>query len=266
MPSGPAYDGELTTVTDLLQVVRSSGLLGLHHSHIRGWFRGQSDSSWDLTPGVYRPGFHVKDEHERLLKERHLTQDFRAMSSGLLPYPKSESDLYFIQQHYRMPTRQLDWTTSPLAALWFAAESHDGRDGALFIIDAYTLGPHQSGKWKDGSDFQGIASSRNPLFEEALYPIFRWMEAAHFPSFIVPVRPDQFDRRIALQRGCFTFHPPGCGTLTRDATRSFKAFRIPSGSKAGLRDELALLGIDQFSIYGDLDHLSDYLKYIHKAV
>src|SRR5262245_17322956 len=123
MPSSDQSNGDVTSVTNLLEKIRASDFLGSHHPHIRGWFRGQSDSNWRLTPGVYRPGFNVKDENARLLKERHLTQDFRAMSAGLLAGNKSESEIYFIQQNYRMPTRLLDWTTNPLAALYFAVET-----------------------------------------------------------------------------------------------------------------------------------------------
>jgi hypothetical protein len=259
------YDGEVKTVTELLEVIQSTGLLGLHHAHIRGWFRGQSDSSWELTPGVYRPNFNVSDEVSRLAKERHLTQDFRAMSAGLLASPISECDLYFVQQHYRMPTRLLDWTTNPLAALHFAVESHPNSDGAFVIVDAYKLGPDQRGKWRDGRAFEGVASSQSPLFEEALWPIFQWQDPEHFPSFILPVRPNQFDRRITLQRGCFTFHPPECGTLKKDVFRGLKAYCVPSASKPKLHQELALLGVDQFSIFGDLDHLAGHLKSAHRV-
>ena len=200
MPDSHTFDGVVESVTDLLQEIRSTGLLGLNHAHIRGWFRGQADSSWGLTPGVYRQDFHANDEGERLSKERHMTQDFRAMSAGLLSSPKNEAELYFLQQHYRMPTRLLDWTTSPLAALYFAVETNSPNDAALFMIDAYRLGPDQKGKRSSEMDFQGIASSRDPLFEQALFPIMRWQDAAHFPSFILPVRPDQFDRRIDPSR------------------------------------------------------------------
>ena len=121
------FDGVVKCVTGLLEQIQSSGLSDLKHSHthIRFWFRGQPDSSWQLTPAVYRPDFHVKDEDARLNKERHLTQDFRAMSAGLLTSPKNESDIYFIQQHYRMPTRLLDWTTSPLVSCFALLKGGD---------------------------------------------------------------------------------------------------------------------------------------------
>jgi hypothetical protein len=216
-----------------------------------------------LSPGVYRESFHAEDEDARLLKERHITQDFIIMSAGLLTGTKSEAELYFLQQHYRMPTRLLDWTTSPLAALYFAVEKDLEKDASVFSLDAYDLGPDQKAKWKDGREFVGLASGRSPMLKNALRPIFRWKDKG-FPDFILPVRPDQFDRRISLQRGCFTFHPPGKGTLDNNVLPSLQAFRIPADAKPKILVELALLAVDKFSIFGDLDHLAEYLKYVHK--
>src|SRR6266496_928174 len=102
--SGPMFDGDVNSVTDLIEEIRATDLPRLHHSHVRVWFRGQSNASWELSPGVYRSSFKANDEEARLLKERHLTQDFGAMSAGLLSGPKNETESYFIQQHYRMPT------------------------------------------------------------------------------------------------------------------------------------------------------------------
>jgi hypothetical protein len=122
-------DENITCVINLYVRIKSISLEE-HHAHKRRWFRGQSDAEWGLWPGVYRPGFTAADEDDRLMKERHLTQDFRALSAGLLTSSKNEADLYFLQQHYRMPTRLLDWTTSPLAALYFAVGSESDTDGA----------------------------------------------------------------------------------------------------------------------------------------
>jgi hypothetical protein len=251
------------SVSQLLSFIQESIRHKRHHSHIRFWFRGQSNSTWRLSPGVYRPSFNAKDEEERLVKERDLTHDFRAMAAGLLTGSNTEAELYFLQQHYRMPTRLLDWTTSPLTALYFAVSSDPGIDAALFSLDAYSLAKDRGGKYEDGRDFEGIASSRNSLFKQALYPIFRYQGNEYFPNFILPVRPHQFDRRISLQRGCFTFHPPGSGELTKDNANSLKVFLVPASAKETLRGELSTLAVDDFSIFGDLDHLASYLRYVY---
>jgi hypothetical protein len=41
---------------------------------------------------------------------------------------------------------------------------------------------------------------------------------------------------------------------------SLKALKIPKDKKEVILERLSLLGIDDFSVYGDLDHLAERLK------
>ena len=83
-------DLKVESVTSLLEEIEKSGLLGSPRAHIRVWFRGHADVSWELSPGVYRSSFNVRDEKWLLSKERQLTQDFGVMSAGLLSSPRSD--------------------------------------------------------------------------------------------------------------------------------------------------------------------------------
>jgi hypothetical protein len=254
--------GDIKNVQDLLKAIGECGFAHRDNPHVRVWFRGQADDKWPLSPGVYRPNFPETDETKRLRIERHMAQDFRVESAGLLTEAKDNAALYFLQQHYRMPTRLLDWSNSPLAALHFAVEELKPVDsnGIFYILDAYNLAPYQK---VPESEFRGIATSRSQIFKDALHTIFDWREPALFPKYIMPVRPDHVDKRVALQKGCFTFHPPGKGVLTEKETDSLLPFLVPKDSKKNLRDELFLLGIDPFAVYGDLDSLAARLKFAY---
>jgi hypothetical protein len=266
--------GNIDSVSQLLKHLgHDAKFLNEPAGHLRAWFRGHADETWKLVPGVYRPGFlpvdSADEEDKRLELERQLIGDFHIMSAGIRRGDEGEAELYFLQQHYRMRTRLLDWTNNPLAALHFAVSTHLNRDGRLFLMDAHQLGPEDrvlsatglADTTHYGRKFSGIADSRHPVFQEALHVIFcLWKRVVDFPDFIIPVRPDYFDRRITLQRGCFTFHVPKGRNLTRNENPTLSSYLIAKENKPRIARELAALGIDDFSIFGDLEHLSTSLK------
>lgn len=263
MPRQQKYDGVVKSVKDLLDRIADTGLAKSHHAHVKLWFRGHAGIDWELHPGVYRSGFSIAGEDERLRKEQHMSQDFRVEAAPLLTGRETDAELYFLQQHYRMPTRLLDWTTSPLHALYFAVSadpSDSVSDGELFMMDAYGFAPSQK-----LNGFRGIATARNPDFGKALDVIFQWKGAKDFSNFIIPVRPHHFDRRMSLQRSCFTFHVPERQVLTKAENNTLRSFSVPQESKQQIKEELFLFGIDDFSVYGDLEGLSRRLKTAYRV-
>lgn len=261
-----ANASEITSIKDLLERIDDSKLTEQYHSHLRIWFRGHSDNSWQLMPGVYRTNFICADEDNRLDKEQHLFQDFRVFSASMRKGTEDNSELYFLQQHYGMPTKLLDWSNQPLAALFFAASGDDKKDGELFFMDAYQLAKDQTIKDKKGNIYKGIATGRNPVFNEQLSPITQWGKLKEFSDFILPVRPDHFDKRMSLQRSCFTFHTHTRKELTVNENHSLLRYTIPKDAKVDIMKELALLGIDHFNIYGDLENLAKTLKANYKVL
>ena len=244
------------SVAELISHLQKLKLADTTQAHWRNWFRGHSRVGWRLEPGVYRPNFgSYVNEEDRLKSEQRLYQQFRVMSAGLRTGRESVEEIYFLQQHYRMPTRLLDWTTSALAALYFACCGHTDVDGEIFFLDAY--------KFKPRDKQSGIATARRKEFCNAIEVINKWKDSEDFPDYIIPVRPDAFDRRITLQRSCFTFHAPNHQELTTQENPSLNKWPVRASKKQTILRELVLLGIDDFSIYGDLEHLAEWLKISH---
>jgi hypothetical protein len=238
----------ITGVAELLTELEKREL-NKAHAHVRYWFRGQSKAGWALQPAVYRDGFgQYMNEADRFKTESHLYQDFRLSSAGIRTGRESDADIYFLQQHYRMPTRLLDWTNNALAALYFVCAEHDGEDGELFVMDAYQL-----------SKIDGIATSRRSVFIDAVKAVADWLSPDGLPEFIFPVRPDHFDRRMSLQRSCFTFHVPKEKVLMPTNYNSVVSLRVSGPHKRKIVRQLSLLGMDHFSVYGDLEHLAKTL-------
>jgi hypothetical protein len=264
-------EGTVQSIDEVLKVLREKGYISANHSQVRFLYRGHGMATWKLDPGVYREEFKVgtlregeDEEDARLRTEQHLSQDFRILSAGLRTGRETDLDIYFLQQHHGMPTRLLDWTNNPLAALYFAvANKHnDKSDGMFFAMDAYKLASDQ-GADRTKDDVQGIATSGRKYLTKAVAVITKWKKKADFGNYAIALRPDHFDARMSLQRSCFTFHVPKCPRLEPDRLNCLRAFTIPAAAKAQMRSELAVLGIDDFSIYGDLDHLAQRLKAVY---
>src|SRR5689334_1061338 len=84
------------------------------------WYRGCGKASYELKPSLYRHK-QSKTIEDFMSMEKLLLARFRQRS---IPFhSRSLGDAWewlFLMQHYGVPTRLLDWSESPLMALFFA--------------------------------------------------------------------------------------------------------------------------------------------------
>jgi len=89
------------------------------------FFRGQANAEWMLQPLLYRSDLYLEEQNMVADALRLLPNEFHGMS-----------DLQKLgkMQHFGLPTRLLDVTTNPLAALYFACAGEEGKDGKVFVF------------------------------------------------------------------------------------------------------------------------------------
>ncbi|MGA3078452.1 MAG: FRG domain-containing protein [Bryobacteraceae bacterium] len=225
------------------------------------WYRGVAEHYPHQAPGVYRRSFSERAKHlvvsgglenKRLYLERYMISQFRTAGAPFLE-GYSTTQVYFAAQHYGMPTRLLDWSTNPLAALFFACNEAPSEDGFVYAMDAGKIIPDTARARKGQRLYQTVMTMRNKYVEEAIGLSFWDEPASPMNPFVLPVRPDAAPGRIAQQSSCFTLHMHEAASASNPTMITIK---VAASSKGTILKELHRANINQFTTYYDLDHLS----------
>ena len=234
---------DITRIADLISALR-----GLSPSTPL-WYRGQSDVTWVLLPRLAR-------QPDGLKKELALLARFKQNASLLLPaVPRTDWEWLAIMQHFGAPTRLLDWTESPLVALYFAVAPHAPTDGTLWVLDpiSLNLASHIS-----PDDEQHIPSFDDPIARNYL-PSSLGAEQMTRLDPIAVIGPRNTPQMQA-QLGVFTIiHRTPTPLEFVGVQEHIHKFRIPETAKSTLRTELSLLAIDEFQLFPDLQTLGNIL-------
>lgn len=249
--TSPRVIGSVAELLDLLTVLTGDGR--------EVWYRGHRDRTWLLEPSVYRNERHRREERAMLARFRQ-----QAASAGL-GHAFDEWGWITFAQHHALPTRLLDWTESPLVALFFACEMEppDDRhpveaDGEFFAIEPCGLNQEA-----------GDSDAGNPcLLHDSTAPLDHYRpgkDGQHSSKPRSVIAPMVFDR-IRFQSGCFTVEQTPDPTTSREPLRqakSLQSFLIPGRVKRGMREQLDALGFNEVTVYRDLDRIAKRIKQGH---
>lgn len=240
---------EVGTIDALLQFVNS-----LYQKHgTRLWYRGEENAALTLVPSIQR-------SQKRLSAERYITNDFYIRAKQILNNPPAKHNYagwVSLMQHYGLPTRMLDWSQSPLIAVFFATETYretPDTDACVWVLSPGLF-----------NEMEGFGNCIYPIdadtTQEMLLPAFK--HAHHNPDLkdkILACSSTEKDLRMYAQQSNFTVH----NSLRRleDICDENMLYRIiiPCGRKKYFIDSLRVFGITQGSIYPDLDHISKDLN------
>ncbi len=97
-------------------------------------FRGVTNSNYQLIPTIGRLAW-LQDAQNKIWEEKEILNSFKRRST-IETHAANDSEWIAIAQHHGLPTRLLDWTYSPLVALYFATQPRiNGSDGNLYPIE-----------------------------------------------------------------------------------------------------------------------------------
>src|SRR6266545_2736425 len=201
-------------------------------------FRGVSDAkAHQLMPALGRhlPTVVAKGKglDDLLVSEEKALHVFRVECVKYLGrYPQADWELLSLAQHHGVPTRLLDWTVSPLVALYFAVHQAFEREAAVYCYP--------------DPDFLRAGE------EQTLDP-FKLTEVRAFsPPHVTP--------RIASQQGVFTCQPDPTSPLDLPNTIQLK---IPEVARTKVDYGLARLGLTARVISPDLDGVGAWIRKLH---
>ncbi len=229
-------------------------------------FRGQSDATWPLIPSIVRkPKFDYRISLAKDLSspddysaERRLITLFRELAVSFLPewtFSGTTQEVLWkhllLSQHYRVPTRLLDWSTNPLVALFFAVYGEAKRctqacehaadlcnDRRIHHSAVYVLRSRQS------FSISSLAANnpKAPLYIHKTDPGI--------------IQPPLIDKRFIAQSSVFAISRCPEESLLPDAT-----ILIDADSRDRILQELDGYSINVRTLFPDLEHLGEYLDW-----
>jgi len=192
--------------------------------------RGQANEGWGLVPSIarIRP---VADTTRRA--EQDMMEEFKRYAiPHLARLPSTEWEWLALAQHHGIPTRLLDWTKNPLAALLFAVSGKSDADSAVWCF-----------RYRRSHKTEAV----DPYSIDEVYV----------------VRPAHLSARVTGQASYFTAHPIPLRPFEaqQESDEALVKIVIPCRSRQAIRAELDRFGVNYATLFPDLDGIARHITW-----
>ena len=203
-------------------------------------FRGQYTNE-PLLPKIAR----ANPRQDSTENEKEMLKEFKRIASTFLTGNMvNEWDLIVYAQHHGMATRLLDWTTNPLAALWFSCMNEKSKEDSFVYI----------------------------FFVSEEFLLDRQTQKSPFTRTKTMVfKPEMNSPRIIAQDGWFTVHRYSRKNKifvplekNTDLKRNIVEIKIPGGLKRDLNASLNVFGINYQKIFPDIEGICRHINWQYK--
>src|ERR1051326_3400221 len=205
-------------------------------------YRGHGAASFKLRPKVGRL-LPPANSNSKTVNEALMLELFRRQSTGFIEILYQDDwELLAIAQHHGLATRLLDWTRSPLVALYFSVNKQ-----------FETRHPNGSPK-EEGAEIIAWRCPKLDLTEPLpeCGPLRIKEPIRYIPRIVTP--------RLRVQSGVFTVHPAPAEEFRLEEDGEALRIRIPYDKRKYLKGSLFRHGIHESTLFPDVDGLARHIQ------